>query len=733
MKKLLLLAFACLGSMGANAQTWEWTGETPVNGSTEAYYLYSSNQKRFLNDNNGLDVTPTVTWTIGTSNGSGFPGKTDGSSGFSLTSNNSKQFAMYRINNSNKVETNATGKSGSDINLCSAKSEEFGEFYSICRSSKNDNWSGNRNIGSNANGIEITKDAVYEWLFVAQSSVDDYNTYYPTYKAAYDAVKAYDGNSLLSSGLKDKVTNALTTYETANVGNVTSHTSFLNQVATYCQNYISTLNLGSATAENPVDLTCLINNPTIVQDGANNQMPNGWIAFAHGSGNGTYTLGTGDTKLECWHGTASEFNVDYYQTLTNLPAGHYVLSADMHFRGSENCVGVYVYNASTNSTVYTLVNENSETDRTYSVGFDVETCQSVNIGVKKIGENTVDNAWMTADNFTLKYQGLSMGSPITMPTTWINASGKWNTDYDERFGGNDNDYPVGNVLYQSMTNMAQGYYRVEFFASARAAQWGAGNVRYGEGIAKVFVNDIDEDLIVVNSKSIEDVNDASLNHSIIAYVGADGNLTYGIKNVAAGGNWYVCKTKSLTFLGPDQANLTVTEGKYGTFVAPYDVVLPDGVTAYNASYNSEENGIELTSTGSQTVAANTPVIVAGTACNENFYGVAPSNATATNGVLTGLLQAGTVPADSYVLQTQGGVQKFYKVASAATGKKNRCFVTVSAPSKVLTFTVDGEETSIETPLYEETGNKDIYDLSGRKVNNAQKGIYIVNGRKVLVK
>ena len=34
----------------------------------------------------------------------------------------------------------------------------------------------------------------------------------------------------------------------------------------------------------------------------------------------------------------------------------------------------------------------------------------------------------------------------------------------------------------------------------------------------------------------------------------------------------------------------------------------------------------------------------------------------------------------------------------------------------------------------ENGNvKDVYDLQGRKVENPAKGIYIINGKKVLVK
>ncbi len=46
--------------------------------------------------------------------------------------------------------------------------------------------------------------------------------------------------------------------------------------------------------------------------------------------------------------------------------------------------------------------------------------------------------------------------------------------------------------------------------------------------------------------------------------------------------------------------------------------------------------------------------------------------------------------------------------------------------------IGGEETRIDG-LLPETSNDAIYDLTGRKVEKAEKGIYIVNGKKVLVK
>ncbi|MBR6047503.1 MAG: hypothetical protein IKP44_05385 [Bacteroidaceae bacterium] len=48
------------------------------------------------------------------------------------------------------------------------------------------------------------------------------------------------------------------------------------------------------------------------------------------------------------------------------------------------------------------------------------------------------------------------------------------------------------------------------------------------------------------------------------------------------------------------------------------------------------------------------------------------------------------------------------------------------------MSIGGEETRIDG-LMPETSNDAIYDLTGRKVEKAEKGIYIVNGKKVLVK
>ena len=47
--------------------------------------------------------------------------------------------------------------------------------------------------------------------------------------------------------------------------------------------------------------------------------------------------------------------------------------------------------------------------------------------------------------------------------------------------------------------------------------------------------------------------------------------------------------------------------------------------------------------------------------------------------------------------------------------------------------IEALETGIESPMLEAQGSQLIYDLTGRRVEKAEKGIYIVNGKKVVIK
>lgn len=77
----------------------------------------------------------------------------------------------------------------------------------------------------------------------------------------------------------------------------------------------------------------------------------------------------------------------------------------------------------------------------------------------------------------------------------------------------------------------------------------------------------------------------------------------------------------------------------------------------------------------------------------------------------------------------------YQVTSNVNVKAYRGYFTVVTTNGVKDFVLDfgnGETTSIEA-LESETRDKVIYNLAGQRVQKAQKGIFIVNGKKVVIK
>jgi len=106
---------------------------------------------------------------------------------------------------------------------------------------------------------------------------------------------------------------------------------------------------------------------------------------------------------------------------------------------------------------------------------------------------------------------------------------------------------------------------------------------------------------------------------------------------------------------------------------------------------------------------------------------------ATNVTMTGSYAASiTVPTDSYIISGD----KIYVVDSEVTMKNTRAYITTTTSdgARVLKMSFDGETTTGIVTL--ENGQLNIeegtvYDLSGRKVNTLSKGIYVVNGKKVI--
>ena len=187
-----------------------------------------------------------------------------------------------------------------------------------------------------------------------------------------------------------------------------------------------------------------------------------------------------------------------------------------------------------------------------------------------------------------------------------------------------------------------------------------------------------------------------------------------------------------------EATFKVGESLIGTFCAPFTVVIPAEYQSYatisTVTGAGEDGVLTLEPVENGVVPANTPVVVQIPQAFEMPASGIYVKGTPTAGLLTGVYEDTPAPVSSYVLQSIGGVVGFYQVAQGQqpTVKANHCYLTTSSNVKAFFFNED-DATGIVSPLVETEEGATIYNLAGQRIQKMQKGINIVNGKKVLVK
>ena len=175
--------------------------------------------------------------------------------------------------------------------------------------------------------------------------------------------------------------------------------------------------------------------------------------------------------------------------------------------------------------------------------------------------------------------------------------------------------------------------------------------------------------------------------------------------------------------------------QYGTIILPFNADVPTGVTAYSVE---EATGSKLTLVGEDAFEANIPYIVfaeSGATATLEGLGSAYTDASYTAGLLTGVYASIAAPVGSYVLQNNESKVGFYPVIAdkQPTVGANRAYLSAPAGVKADAFFFDeGTATAIKS-VFDGVAAGEVYDLAGRKLQKLQKGVNIVNGKKVLVK
>lgn len=178
----------------------------------------------------------------------------------------------------------------------------------------------------------------------------------------------------------------------------------------------------------------------------------------------------------------------------------------------------------------------------------------------------------------------------------------------------------------------------------------------------------------------------------------------------------------------------------GTLIVPFSCALPEGVKAYSCNSVDEEKK-ELVLTPAATIEACTPYIVyapqgfSGTLSGTVADGEYPVDDVYTDGFLTGVLTP-TVVNNGYIMQNQGKGPKFYSAEGENFSlNAGKCYFTPSKEllAKAYTFKFDDATGIDEVETENGKVKAEVYDLCGRRTIKLNKGIYISNGKKVLVK
>lgn len=193
-------------------------------------------------------------------------------------------------------------------------------------------------------------------------------------------------------------------------------------------------------------------------------------------------------------------------------------------------------------------------------------------------------------------------------------------------------------------------------------------------------------------------------------------------------NWILEAVESL----PIKLN-EVDSKFYGTINLPVAVTIPEGLKAYSAVASDSE--LSLTKVVEDGVlAANTPVVLYAESDVTELAIASEVGEGADGNELAGTVAAATVTSgENYVLSGSNGVAGFYKYnGTTMPGFKAYLPASAKASANKLSFRFEDVITAIEA-IESSNSAAEIFDLQGRRLNKAQKGMNIINGHKVLVK
>lgn len=200
--------------------------------------------------------------------------------------------------------------------------------------------------------------------------------------------------------------------------------------------------------------------------------------------------------------------------------------------------------------------------------------------------------------------------------------------------------------------------------------------------------------------------------------------------------------------------LTITPAGMATLCLPFNVVMADGMYAYDLAIegidpesNSEVYNCTMRAIAGpgRTLKAGTPAIIA---ADPNTYNltITMSDDKAGTSLNGSLLKGNFLQQDltqsgdkvKFIFTKKNGVVGFYRLSSSDTNNTlgaNKCWLEWDVPTMgdpAQSIRLRFEDVTDITSVTQTTKAQGIYDLTGRRLAAPQKGVNIINGKKVIL-
>lgn len=178
----------------------------------------------------------------------------------------------------------------------------------------------------------------------------------------------------------------------------------------------------------------------------------------------------------------------------------------------------------------------------------------------------------------------------------------------------------------------------------------------------------------------------------------------------------------------------ITSAKYATYVAQGNVTIPSGVTAYTVKLDGES--LTYTALDASTVIPEgTALLLYGEAKTYEFpYTLATASTITDNSLKASTGEGVTADGTQYILANVDGTLGFYQATTGTTIAAGKAYLEVSAETaKAVKFFGIGTTTGISNVSTTTADKGAYYNLQGMKVVRPAKGIFIHNGKKLVIK